>query len=62
MWGRDTQLLASVNTLLSNKQQRDIVLDTQGHGSDEITEGLLWNVLILVPGGGQKFDTVIVVR
>ena len=63
MWALDTQLLAPVNTLLSSKQQR--LFSTHRdirHGSDEITEGILWNVLILVPGGGQKFDTVIVVR
>ena len=57
--GRDTQLLASVNTLLSSKQQRLFSIHRQqGHGADEITEGILWNVLILVPGGGQKFDIV----
>ena len=51
--GRDTQLLASVNTLLTSvKQTAETVLNTQGHGADEITEGILWNVLILVPGGG----------
>ena len=57
VWARDTQLLAPVNTLLSSKQQR--LFSTHRdirHGSDEITEGILWNVLILVPGGGQKFD------